>query len=59
MPALSFDRGDITAQPGACRDGLGPAGLPVSSYRRNAGGGANTVVTEHAEYTALGGLLER
>jgi putative transposase len=30
-----------------------------SSYRRNAGGEANTVVTEHAEYTALGGLLER
>jgi hypothetical protein len=28
------------------------------SYRRNAEGRANTVVTKHAEYTALVGLLE-
>ena len=28
-----------------------------SSYRRNAGGGADAVVTEHAEYAALGGSL--
>jgi putative transposase len=34
-----------------------PADYRWSSYRRNAGGGADAVVTEHAEYTALGGSL--
>jgi putative transposase len=36
---------------------LDPADCRRSSYRRNAGGGADVVVTEHAEYTALGGSL--
>ncbi|HEX2200534.1 MAG TPA: hypothetical protein VHH93_00720 [Gammaproteobacteria bacterium] len=35
----------------------GPADYRWSSYRRNAQGGADGVVTEHTEYTALGGLL--
>jgi putative transposase len=34
-----------------------PADYRWSSYRRNAGGGADAVVTEHTEYTALGGSL--
>jgi putative transposase len=34
-----------------------PADHRWSSYRRNAGGGADGVVTEHAEYTGLGGSL--
>lgn len=34
-----------------------PANYRWSSYRRNAGGGADAVVTEYAEYTALGGSL--
>jgi putative transposase len=35
----------------------GPADYRWSSYRRNAQGGADGVVTEHTQYTALGGLL--
>ncbi|MGQ0594082.1 MAG: transposase [Gammaproteobacteria bacterium] len=34
-----------------------PADYRWSSYRRNALGGADAVVTEHAEYTALGASL--
>jgi putative transposase len=34
-----------------------PADYRWSSYRRNAGGGSDTVVTKHAEYTVLRGPL--
>jgi len=47
----------IELNPARAGIGSDPADHRWSSYRRNALGGADAVLTEQAEYTALGGSL--